>query len=72
MRGQLELFAPGPDLYGSEPDPRKIVVEGDRWVCVRCRRGGMRLVGGPHRLQLRYAREKHRCRPFATDEGTGS
>jgi len=69
---QLELFPPGPDIYGPEPDPRKIVVErggaynDERWICVRCRRGGMR-AGSVAESSLRYARTKHRCRPFATD-----
>ena len=35
---------------------------GWRWVCEDCGGGGMHLAGGPHELQLRYAREKHRCR----------
>ncbi len=35
---------------------------GYRWVCEDCGAGGMHTGGGPHALQLRYAREKHRCR----------
>lgn len=70
---QLELFPPGPDAHGPEPDSRKIAVEktghygqNERWMCLRCRRGGMSLMRISE-SQLRYARERHRCRPFYTD-----
>ena len=36
---------------------------GSAWMCEDCGQKGMHLVGGPAPQQLRYAREKHRCRP---------
>jgi hypothetical protein len=36
---------------------------GSRWVCEDCGQPGMALTGGPADINLRYAREKHVCRP---------
>ena len=35
---------------------------GESWVCEDCGQRGMSLRGGPAPINLRYAREKHRCR----------
>ena len=35
---------------------------GSAWMCEDCGQRGMSLSGGPHRLQMKYARGKHVCR----------
>jgi len=36
---------------------------GSAWMCDNCGQRGMSLSGGPSPTQLRYALEKHVCRP---------
>jgi len=44
---------------------------GYAWVCEDCGGSGMSLSSGPYELQLRYAREKHRCRYVKSRECGG-
>ena len=44
---------------------------GSRWVCEDCGQPGMALTGGPADINLRYAREKHRCRYVKSRECGG-
>jgi hypothetical protein len=41
---------------------RRVGAYSHAWVCEECGQVGMSLNGGPAPINLRYAREKHRCR----------
>lgn len=65
---QLQLFAPGTDTVSIVVVKTKGLWGHQRWMCTRCWRGGTHM-SGVSKFQLKYALEKHKCRPFYAREG---